>query len=105
MPTRGPDRYVRASLAPLTAVAGGVRPLLLTDRNPCQACASKPDAHGAEGCDSCHGTGEVFGETTRRIRFPPGVRAGQRLRLRGLGWPGRNGGQAGDLFVIVRIEG
>ncbi|WP_331722286.1 DnaJ C-terminal domain-containing protein [Streptomyces canus] len=38
-------------------------------------------------------------------RFPPGVRSGQRLRLRGLGWPGRNGGEAGDLFVVVRIEG
>ncbi|MFI1328225.1 DnaJ C-terminal domain-containing protein [Streptomyces rochei] len=36
---------------------------------------------------------------------PPGVKAGQRLRLKGLGWPGRNGGEAGDLFVVVRIEG
>jgi serine/threonine-protein kinase len=104
LPTRGPDKYVRASLTPLTAVAGGVRPLILTDRNPCPACASKPDAHGAEGCESCHGTGEVFEETTHRIRFPPGVRAGQRLRLRGLGWPGRNGGEAGDLFVVIRVE-
>ncbi|WTJ87751.1 hypothetical protein OG750_03250 [Streptomyces sp. NBC_01538] len=49
--------------------------------------------------------GRVFAETTHRIRFPRGIRAGQRLRLRGLGRPGRNGGEAGDLFVIVRIEG
>ncbi|MFM9457953.1 hypothetical protein [Streptomyces europaeiscabiei] len=25
--------------------------------------------------------------------------------MKGLGWPGRNGGEAGDLFVVVRIEG
>ncbi|WP_408995982.1 DnaJ C-terminal domain-containing protein [Streptomyces europaeiscabiei] len=53
----------------------------------------------------CRGTGEVCEEKTHRIRFPPGVRAGQRLRIKGLGWPGRNGGEAGDLFVVVRIEG
>ncbi|WP_420716536.1 hypothetical protein [Streptomyces sp. H27-H1] len=27
------------------------------------------------------------------------------MRLKGLGWPGRNGGEAGDLFVVVRVEG
>ncbi|MFI1606964.1 DnaJ C-terminal domain-containing protein [Streptomyces griseofuscus] len=58
-----------------------------------------------EGCESCKGTGEASAETAHRIRIPPGVRTGQRLRLKGLGWPGRNGGEAGDLFVVVRIEG
>ncbi|WP_345606740.1 DnaJ C-terminal domain-containing protein [Streptomyces hyderabadensis] len=73
--------------------------------NPCLECASPPGAQGTRDCDSCHGTGEVLRETTHWIRFPPGVRAGQGLRLRGLGWPRRNGGEAGDLFVVVRIEG
>lgn len=104
-PSRGPDRYVRSAVSPQIAAFGAVKGLRLTDLNPCTACTSRPGAHGVEGCESCHGTGEVFKETTHRIRFPPGVRAGQRLRLKGLGWPGRNGGEAGDLFVVVRIEG
>jgi molecular chaperone DnaJ len=29
---------------------------------------------------------------------------GQRIRLRGRGGPGRNGGPAGDLFVTVRVK-
>lgn len=104
-PSRGPDRFVRSAVSPQIAAFGAVKGLRLTDVNPCVACASRPGAHGVEGCESCHGTGEVFKETTHRIRFPSGVRAGQRLRLKGLGWPGRNGGEAGDLFVVVRIEG
>ncbi|WP_331760842.1 protein kinase domain-containing protein [Streptomyces sp. NBC_01238] len=103
-PSRGPDRYVRAAVSPWIAAHGAVKGLRLIDRKPCPAYTSRPGAHGAEGCESCQGTGEVSAETTHRIRFPPGVRAGQRLRLRGLGWPGRNGGEAGDLFVVVRIE-
>ncbi len=104
-PSRGPDRYVRSAVSPQIAAFGAVKGLRLTDLNPCLECASPPGAQGTRDCHSCHGTGEVLRETTHRIRFPPGVRAGQRLRLRGLGWPGRNGGEAGDLFVVVRIEG
>jgi DnaJ-class molecular chaperone len=38
------------------------------------------------------------------IKIPPGVRAGQRIRLTGMGMPGRNGGKDGDLFLEVRLR-
>ncbi len=37
------------------------------------------------------------------VRIPPGVRAGQRIRLAGLGRPGRGGGPPGDLYLRVEI--
>src|SRR5207245_9117695 len=37
------------------------------------------------------------------IRIPPGTQAGQKLRVRGRGLPGRGGGN-GDLIVVTRIE-
>ncbi|MGQ7295705.1 DnaJ C-terminal domain-containing protein [Quadrisphaera sp. KR29] len=37
-------------------------------------------------------------------RIPPGVRDGQRIRLRGKGRPGPRGGQPGDLFITVHVE-
>ncbi|MFI5621795.1 DnaJ C-terminal domain-containing protein [Streptomyces sp. NPDC051567] len=37
-------------------------------------------------------------------RLPASVRAGQQLRLRGMGGPGNNGGAPGDLFVKVHID-
>jgi curved DNA-binding protein len=38
------------------------------------------------------------------VDIPPGVRDGQRIRLAGEGGQGRGGGQAGDLFLRVRLR-
>jgi len=43
-------------------------------------------------------------EETVTVKIPPGVRDGQRIRVRGKGHPGIGGGQAGDLYIKVRIE-
>ncbi len=38
------------------------------------------------------------------VKIPPNVRAGQRIRLAGLGEPGRGGAPAGNLYLRVAIE-
>jgi DnaJ-class molecular chaperone len=38
------------------------------------------------------------------VRIPPGVRDGQRLRLRGRGSPGVGGGPAGDLYLAIQVQ-
>ncbi len=38
------------------------------------------------------------------VSIPPGIRAGQKIRLRGMGAPGKAGGESGDLFISVRIR-
>ncbi|RLB40730.1 MAG: J domain-containing protein [Deltaproteobacteria bacterium] len=39
------------------------------------------------------------------VSIPPGIRSGQKIRLRGLGQEGRDGGPRGDLYLKVRVRG
>lgn len=39
-----------------------------------------------------------------RITVPAGVEDGQKIRLKGYGAPGVNGGPAGDLYITFRVE-
>ena len=40
---------------------------------------------------------------TIRVKIPAGIEDGKRIRLRGQGEPGANGGQAGDILIRVAI--
>ena len=38
------------------------------------------------------------------VKIPPGVSEGKRIRLAGMGEPGRAGGRAGDLYLKVKLQ-
>jgi DnaJ-class molecular chaperone len=38
------------------------------------------------------------------VKVPPGIRGGQKIRLKGLGEEGRYGGESGDLYLKVKIH-
>ena len=57
-----------------------------------------------EPCERCEGRGIIEEEREVTVKVPAGVGNGTRLRLRGEGEAGRNGGPRGDLYVFLHVE-
>ncbi|MBI9079165.1 MAG: molecular chaperone DnaJ [Pseudodesulfovibrio sp.] len=55
-------------------------------------------------CSECMGRGSVIENKDLNVRIPAGVDNNSRLRLRGEGEGGTNGGPPGDLYVVIRVE-
>jgi molecular chaperone DnaJ len=55
-------------------------------------------------CRSCQGTGQREQTTKIKIRIPPGVDTGARLRSSGNGEAGARGGPSGDLYVVLHVQ-
>ena len=70
-----------------------------------QTCATC-GGHGMKietPCPHCSGSGVEVRPRQVKVRIPAGVTEGQRIRLKGRGAAGRNGGPSGDLYVTVRV--
>ena len=68
-----------------------------------------PTCNGAgkvirDPCNKCSGAGRVRKEKSLRIKIPPGVDNGRRIRLAGEGEAGLRGGPAGDLYVLLAVR-
>jgi len=85
-PAKGQDQHARIELDLIDAYKGAQRALRLS--------GVKLDAHGQP----------VPNERTLEVTIPPGVKAGQLIRLAGQGHPGVGGGPAGDLFLEVHFR-
>lgn len=91
----------------------------------CPQCGGMGQVRRSQGffqvsmpCPQCHGSGRIIPtpcpkcmgqgveEQIRElsVNIPAGVDTGNRLRLRGEGEPGLNGGPPGDLFVVLHVD-
>ena len=75
----------------------------LSARRECQACGGAGEIARVR-CTTCAGAGLAESERSFTVRIPPGSHAGNTQRVAGEGSPGRRGGPAGDLHVIVRVK-
>jgi molecular chaperone DnaJ len=91
----------------------------------CPTCGGRGVVSEAQGlfafsqpCPRCHGNGTIVETPCHRcpgvgrervtkryaVKIPAGSKSGTRIRLKGKGEPGRNGGPAGDLYVVVDVD-
>lgn len=70
---------------------------------PCPRCQGNGTVI-EKPCRTCRGAGRE--RTTKRyaVTIPAGARTGTKVRLKGKGEAGRNGGPSGDLIVVVEVE-
>lgn len=70
---------------------------------PCRECRGR-GLIVDNPCEVCHGSGRTQSRHTMQVRIPAGVTDGQKIRIKGKGSAGENGGAAGDLYVIVHVR-
>jgi len=125
----GVEREIELTLKEACAVCNGSGAKPGTSSETCSKCGGKgqvtftqqslfgavrsvqscPDCRGTgkiikEKCLDCHGTGYVNRKKKIKISVPAGIDDGQSIRQRGLGEPGTNGGERGDLLVEISVS-
>lgn len=70
---------------------------------PCPRCGGKGTIV-EQPCSACRGSGSVLRVKSISVNVPPGATDGGKLRFKGKGEPGANGGPAGDLYVVTRVK-
>jgi curved DNA-binding protein len=101
---RGADVNAELALTISDAIEGGRREFAIGTTQACPTCggSGELDEHV---CPTCAGMGRVRGHKTVELKIPKDVRDGMVLRLKGLGEPGRGGGETGDLYLTIRLNG
>jgi molecular chaperone DnaJ len=76
---------------------------LLGGRRDCLVCGGLGEVPRVR-CEECQGAGLVDKRRVFDVSIPPGTATGSTQRVPGEGSPGRRGGPAGDLHVVVRVR-
>jgi len=71
--------------------------------SPCPTCRGA-GRQITKPCADCKGAGSVQTTSTLQVSIPKGAEEGMRLRIRGAGEAGPNGGPSGDLYIVIHIE-
>jgi molecular chaperone DnaJ len=70
--------------------------------SPCNKCKGTGEVP-EKTCSECDGEGRIVSNEPVKVKVPPGIEDGMRLRVPEGGEAGSDGAQAGDLYVIVHV--
>ena len=76
---------------------------MMSSSRPCTRCGGKGKTID-DPCSKCRGSGRVTMPRTVTVNIPAGIDDGQTLQVRGQGNSGMNGGNPGDLHVLISVR-
>ena len=100
---RGSDIITEVSISIPEAKNGTEKIVNIVHTEHCSRCKGRRFINGSY-CSDCGGTGEITRKRKLTVKIPAGIKNETKLRLSGEGNKGLNGGEYGDLYIIVKIE-
>lgn len=98
-PGSSPTTCARCQGRGVTTIQQG----FMTLQTTCRACGGEGTTI-SDPCKDCHGRGTTRVEESVDVRIPAGIDSGMRMRIRGKGNNGVNGGPAGDLYLQIHVQ-
>ncbi|MFP4496621.1 MAG: DnaJ C-terminal domain-containing protein [Vulcanimicrobiota bacterium] len=100
---KGRDAEFPLELTVEEAAFGTRKHINLAKESVCQQCQGTGYLNN-NLCQVCRGRGMVNKPRHIEVSVPAGVKDGFKIRMKGEGSPGVNGGSPGDLYLVVKIK-
>jgi serine/threonine protein kinase len=102
-PIRGEDIEKDILLSYDEAAKGTNKTIRVSINSICPNCQGT-GFHDGSTCSECSGKGKQKRQKTISVKIPAGVKEGKRIRLKGQGGKGLEGGSDGDFCLLVKVE-
>lgn len=103
-PQRGKDRNVDLNISLQEAVSGCEKQIRIIRMEICDECNNFGITNRGDKCIVCNGDKRNEVVRNLNITIPPNAVSGDRLQITGEGDKGINGGEAGNLYVYLKIK-
>ena len=102
-PQKGENLTTEVTITPDEVMTGSKRIINIRTTRTCPKCFGHKFVNG-DKCSDCGGKGVITETKKITLTIPKGIKDGTKLRLKGEGASGKNGGTNGDVYVLVHIE-
>lgn len=99
----GDDINLDLTISCFEAINGTNRKINILHTQPCHNCNGHKFVNGSQ-CPMCKGSGFLSIQKKINVKIPKGVSQNSKVRVKGEGNPGINGGKNGDLYLIINVE-
>lgn len=105
----GAEKGSKPITCPTCHGTGQVQTVARTPLGAFTQISTCPDCHGtgqkiSNPCKACKGYGKIEKEKKIEVKIPAGVDNHSKIRVSGEGDAGKNGGRAGDLFIVLHVK-